>query len=621
MLLSTFFSECKFIEVCSLTCKHYIILPATLLDMPKIVGTINAFRSLVKFGLSSCAGGFGWQGCREREYLTSPLGQLEYGMKDPNAEFPHETFEGPSLEGGFDNQWVGRYFYPHNLYGRVVIDPLDTTNHVYHPSFDYNGRFYSPLQTRTGSTVVKFKYFASQNQAGGCIGYTDDERLVSQSWIYCDARSHYAPNIMTPNATSYIVCQFEIPNDMSEFRIAVGDRVQEGDAYFDDIQVTAGTGTTCDGVTIGNLTPSGSLGFSTQLVDDLATLLTAGRLSPEHRGLIRDAYNDAGSANDGLKIAQQLILSSSEFHTTNNVKSTNEIREEVTFPEPGNKPYRAVVYIMFSGGADSYNILAPYDCTKGKDMYQEYLDVRQQVALSRQDMLPVNAENQICETFGIHPDLTAVRDLYVENDLLFFANTGVLSQPVDKSNWNLLTETQLFSHNHMQRESKRLDPHGTSSGTGVLGRMSDVLSSTFGSNVGSFSVDRFSVALAGQSGVRDAQMIVNRDGVPSVYLEQNTKELMKGLHKKTTFDSGYFAEMWSSAFTDSLNINDVLSTELEGIQVQTEFPTSYLSSQLKTVAKLIATRTARGVDVDTFYVEVGGTLKLRIVFVLSNTIL
>ena len=76
-----------------------------------------------------------------------------------------------------------------------------------------------------------------------------------------------------------------------------------------------------------------------------------------------------------------------------------------------------------------------------------------------------------------------------------------------------------------------------------------------------------------------------------------------------------------SAFTDSLNINDVLSTELEGIQVQTEFPTSYLSSQLKTVAKLIATRTARGVDVDTFYVEVGGTLKLRIVFVLSNTIL
>jgi hypothetical protein len=90
---------------------------------------------------------------------------------------------------------------------------------------------------------------------------------------------------------------------------------------------------------------------------------------------------------------------------------------------------------------------------------------------------------------------------------------------------------------------------------------------------------------------------------------------MKELHNSSTFDSGHFAEMWSSAFTDSLNINDVLSSELDGIKVQTEFPSSYLSLQLKTVAKLIATRNARGVNVDTFYVEIGGKINLSYIFV------
>ena len=68
---------------------------------------------------------------------------------------------------------------------------------------------------------------------------------------------------------------------------------------------------------------------------------------------------------------------------------------------------------------------------------------------------------------------------------------GVLSQPVNKENYYVLTNTQLFAHNHMQRETKRIDPYESASGTGVLGRMSDVLTGK-GHNVGSFSIDRFS---------------------------------------------------------------------------------------------------------------------------------
>ncbi len=573
--------------------------------MPKIVGTINALRSLVKFGLSSCEGGFGWQHCHEREYLASPLGGLQYLVQDPKASFSQETFEGPSLKGGLDNEWVGRYYRQYKSFGKVVVDPLDQNNHVYLPSYDWQGRFYSPPHDKVGNTVVKFKFYATQEESRATIGYTTDEdRLVSQTWMYIDSRHGWAQNRMYPTPDAYISCQFEIPSDISQFRVVIGKRGTDGLAYFDDIHVTSGTGTQC-GVTSSSLTPHGTDGFGAQLVDDLATLLTAGRLSQEHRSMITDAYDKAGSANDGLKTAQELILSSSEFHTTNNVKPTAQKREEVNFPEPGSKPYRAVVYIMLNGGADSYNMLAPHTCTQGYDLYQDYVDVRQSVALSTDDLLPISADNQVCERFGIHPELMAARDLYNDKDLLFFANTGVMSRPVTKRNYWQLTNVQLFAHNHMQRESKIIDPYDTSSGTGVLGRMADILTG-YGSNVGAFSVDRYSVAIVGQPGVSATPMIVNRDGVPPVYVGKSTKQVMRNLHNSTYYDSGYFGDMWSAAFIDSLNINEVLKNEMDGIQVQTEFPSSYLSTQLKTVSKLIASRNARGVDFDTFYVEVGG---------------
>lgn len=119
--------------------------------------------------------------------------------------------------------------------------------------------------------------------------------------------------------------------------------------------------------------------------------------------------------------------------------------------------------------------------------------MRQQVAIAKNRLLPINADGQTqpCTRFGLHPELPIVKQLYEDGDMAFFANTGVLSQPVNKDNYYVLTNTQLFAHNHMQRETKRIDPYETASGTGILGRMADILTSE-GHNVGSFSVDRFS---------------------------------------------------------------------------------------------------------------------------------
>jgi|AntRauTorckE5430_2_1112549.scaffolds.fasta_scaffold01070_3 hypothetical protein len=342
---------------------------ATLLDMPRIVGILNGLQSTVKYGLTSCDGGFGTQNyCRR--YLPSPSGVLEYGKN--NSTFTSETFEGPSLIGGLDNTWVGRDYRSHTEFGEVVEDPTSQMNHVYSPFYSNAGRFYSPSISMLENTVVKFQYYATAEKSGGCIGYTSgDDRLLSSEWMHCDANTNSAPNIMR-TVDNWISCQFLVPNSVPNFRIVIGNRANSaGTPYFDNVTISSGTETTCTGVVIGTLDYPGKLGFSMEVVDALATLLTAGRLSQKHRNIIREAYDKELSADDGLKIAQQLVLTTAEFHTTNVVKSMDTTRPTVSFPPSSHKPYRAVVYMMFSGGCDSFNMLTPYQCTKGdKDLYE-----------------------------------------------------------------------------------------------------------------------------------------------------------------------------------------------------------------------------------------------------------
>ena len=232
------------------------------------------------------------------------------------------------------------------------------------------------------------------------------------------------------------------------------------------------------------------------------------------------------------------------------------------------------------------------------------IDVRQQVAIPRNRLLPISASDQVCSTFGLHPELSTIQNLYNEGDLLFFANTGVLSQPVNKDNYYILTNTQLFAHNHMQREAKRIDPYEVASGTGILGRMADILTRQ-GRNVGSFSVDRFSVALVGKPGVTKAPFIVDRNGVPQLYFDDMSEELSK-LHNVSHAESGIFADTWSSSLMKSLGVNKLLSAGLSNVTINVEFPETYLGYTLETVSKLIATKDLRGADLDTFYIEMGG---------------
>ena len=125
----------------------------------------------------------------------------------------------------------------------------------------------------------------------------------------------------------------------------------------------AGSTYTNEGV-MGQNTFTPSASSETQaLVDELATLLTDGRLSRESRELIEQVVSqEADPVLKNIK-AQQLIVAAPEFHITNVVRKTGNPRPALQAHPPSVNSYKAVVYVLLDGGADTFNMLAPHSCT------------------------------------------------------------------------------------------------------------------------------------------------------------------------------------------------------------------------------------------------------------------
>ncbi len=218
---------------------------------------------------------------------------------------------------------------------------------------------------------------------------------------------------------------------------------------------------------------------SNEVIDELSTLLTSGRMSATNRRIVREAYSHTyATSNDrsyALQIAQQLILVSAEFHSTGLAKNSPRKREvaSVVGKKTCNQ-YKAVVHLILKGGMDSYNLLVPHSQCQTESQgnygvamfsgvmvytiilllflctvsYEQYKNVRGSVAVDHSSLLKINADgsSQPCKIFGVHPNMPFLKDLYDQKDASFIAGVGVLSEPVDKANYLSRTKSTLFSH-------------------------------------------------------------------------------------------------------------------------------------------------------------------------------
>lgn len=142
-------------------------------------------------------------------------------------------------------------------------------------------------------------------------------------------------------------------------------------------------------------------------IDELATLMTAGRLRLDARKHIQNVYNEHKM---GFIKAQMLIPASPEFHVTNLVQRSDEPRKKEIPSRTSSRPYRVVINIQLQGGVDSYNLLAPHRCTAknpiGQTLLEQYNNKRSTIAFTEGERTSViNAVNQPWDQFAIHPNL------------------------------------------------------------------------------------------------------------------------------------------------------------------------------------------------------------------------
>jgi len=200
----------------------------------------------------------------------------------------------------------------------------------------------------------------------------------------------------------------------------------------------------------GHLTFSMPEGDADSVVNKLATLLTSGRLNQHSRGIIKDSYLNAGPEEGPVK-AQELIVTTAEFHTTGTTTKDGDDRPTLSLPPATARGYKATIFVMLAGGIDSFNIVTPHTCDN--NLVDQYERERRSVMLSREEREKhvIDAEGQPCTKFSVHPDFNFVAKLYEEGELAFYMNTGVLdSNETTKENYREVTPTGLFAHNLMQ---------------------------------------------------------------------------------------------------------------------------------------------------------------------------
>ena len=104
---------------------------------------------------------------------------------------------------------------------------------------------------------------------------------------------------------------------------------------------------------------------SSEVVDEIATLLTSGRMCEDNRELLRKAYDAEQDKEKALRYIKQLAITTPEFHATSLSRQKKILRHSSNVNLKTCKPYKAVVYLLLVGGMDSFNLLVPHSgCVK-----------------------------------------------------------------------------------------------------------------------------------------------------------------------------------------------------------------------------------------------------------------
>ena len=269
--------------------------------------------------------------------------------------------------------------------------------------------------------------------------------------------------------------------------------------------------------------------------------------------------------------------------------------------------YKALVCLFLSGGNDANNVIVPSDATG----YAAYAAARTTLALPRADLLPITPFSADGRAFGLHPSMTALRDLFVGGKAALLANVGTLVVPTTRAQYNARSvplPPQLFSHNDQQVQWQSSVPDRPFT-TGWGGRLAD-LTNAFNDNPRL----SMSISLDGQNsfevGNQVAQFTVSRNGVVNLLgtgggAGKVRLDTLKAILGQS--GDGLFETAFGSASASAIDTSVALGAALGAVpDTGVVFPTGSLGDQLKTIARLIAVAPQFGLRRQVFFARLGG---------------
>lgn len=270
--------------------------------------------------------------------------------------------------------------------------------------------------------------------------------------------------------------------------------------------------------------------------------------------------------------------------------------------------YKALVCVFLFGGNDSYNMLVP----RSDAEYNVYAQSRQNLAVEQNLLLPISPMSAGNVDYGLHFSMGGIKDLFDAGRVAFIGNMGPLVQPTtrdDYFNQAVRLPPQLFSHNDQQDQWFSLKGDAVSK-TGWAGRVADLIRTNvadqqMATNASLFGSSLFQAADETIAYVMGPQGPIPFDGFGDTtpFLEQ--RQAFENI-LAANYDSVYeraFAQIQQRATASADLISDTLEPP-PGFT--TEFPTSQLGQQLRTVARLIERRDQLDMQRQIFFVATGG---------------
>ena len=273
--------------------------------------------------------------------------------------------------------------------------------------------------------------------------------------------------------------------------------------------------------------------------------------------------------------------------------------------------YKALVCVFLYGGNDHANSLVPYD----QASYDAYAGIRASLALDRGSLAATVLNPAVALPGGLQyalaPGLAPLLPVFDAGRMAVLLNVGTLVQPTTKAQYlarSVALPPKLFSHNDQQSYWQSSLPEGARTGWG--GRIGDLFASGNGNSTFTcISVTGNAVYLTGQTAV---QYQVSSSGALAVDGIKNplfgSAACSAALRSLVTQPRVHLLENeYATVTRRSVESNDQLSAALAGATVPTAFPSGNgLAAQLRTVARLIAARSALGARRQVFFVSLNG---------------